>query len=105
VRRGFTLVEVVVALLVLEVAVVAVGGSLTVASRTLGRAERLERAVALAEGVLDSLAGVPVAVGAAGAFAGGEVRWEVGDSGSVTLVALGADRDTLFVVRSRLPLP
>ena len=85
---GFTLLEVVVALLVLEVAVVGVVGSLVLASATLTRAESLERAVATAEGVLDSLAGASEIRGDSLPHAGGGiVRWSVDDSGRVRLQA------------------
>ena len=80
-RSGFTLLEVVVALMVLEVAVVGLVGTLVLASSTLTRAETLERAVATAEGVLDSLA----RTGAPGADSlrstGWTVAWSVDDSG------------------------
>lgn len=104
-RRGFTLLEVVVALVVLEVAVVGAAGTLMLASRTLARAERLERAVALAEGVLDSLGRVPVPTDSSRGYRGGEVRWQVGDSSRVALTAFGPVRDTLFVVTATLPAP
>ncbi len=104
-KRGFTLLEVVVSLTVLEVAVVGAAGTLTVAARTLGRAERLERAVASAEGVLDSLRRVPARVSASLGYRGGDVRWQVGDSGRVVLTALGPVDDTLFVVTATLPGP
>jgi prepilin-type N-terminal cleavage/methylation domain-containing protein len=103
-RRGFTLLEVVVALLVLDVAAVGVAGTLAIASRTLGRAERLEHAVSLAEGVLDSLSRVRGPFSSALPYDGGQVRWEVRDSGPVVLSALGPEGDTLFVVTSTLPL-
>lgn len=54
-RRGFTLIEVVMALLVLEVAVLGVLGTLILADRTARRAERLARATGRVEAVLDSL--------------------------------------------------
>jgi type II secretory pathway pseudopilin PulG len=99
---GFTLLEVVIALLVLEVAVVGLVGTLVLASSTLTRAETLEQAVATAEGVLDSLAR-----GAAGAdsssFPGGTVAWSVGDSGRVALRATDAAGSTLFDLESVLP--
>jgi prepilin-type N-terminal cleavage/methylation domain-containing protein len=104
-RRGFTLLEVIMALLVLEVAVVGAAGTLTLASRTLGQAERLERAVAQAEGVLDSLRGVSAPTDGAASYAGGEVRWTVPDTGWVVLTAFGPVDDTLFEIASALPRP
>ena len=70
-RSGFALLEVVVALLVLELAVVGVVGTLVVASSTQVRAESLERAVARAEGILDSLQRAPGVGGAAPGFSSG----------------------------------
>jgi hypothetical protein len=52
---GSSLVEVVVALVVLEVGVLAVLGMLLLAGRTLARAALLERAVSVSEVVMDSL--------------------------------------------------
>ncbi len=55
--RGFTLVEVVVALLVLEVGILAAAGTMVMATRTLGLAEMRARAATSIESVLDSLDG------------------------------------------------
>jgi len=104
-RRGFTLLEVVIALLVLELAVVGGVGMLVLASATLGGAERLERAVALAEGVVDSLRRSASPVDGAVSYGAGEVRWRVGAGGEVTLVALGPVGDTLFDLSTVLPSP
>ena len=57
-RRGFSLVEVVVAVLVLEVGILGSMGLVLAAARTLRAAEALEVGVAAVEGVADSLAGV-----------------------------------------------
>jgi hypothetical protein len=92
-----------IALVILEVAVVGAVGMLALASATLGRAERLERAAALAEGVLDSLAGARVPADGHAAYGTGEVAWTVGAGGAVTLRALGPAGDTLFAVTSVLP--
>ena len=97
-KRGFTLLEVVVALLVLELGVLGVVGTMVIASRTLGRAERLERAVAEAEGVLDSLSGATTLEPGQRSFVGGEVEWWVDGDGAVVITALGPTEDTLFVV-------
>lgn len=103
-RSGFTLLEVVVALLVLEVAVVGLVSSLVLASATLTRAESLERAVATAEGVLDSLAATAsIRADSVPHSGGGTVRWSLDDSGRVILQATEAGGpvvlDVLAVVR------
>jgi len=73
------------------------------ASSTLARAEELERAVALAEGVLDSLAGAPVRADCAASYGAGEVRWTHGTAGAMSLVAVAAVGDTLFQIGAVLP--
>jgi type II secretory pathway pseudopilin PulG len=105
VRRGFTLIEVVVALLLLELAVVSALGTLTVASRQLGEAEGLERVVREAEGILDSLAGVPDAVSGERAVAGGAIEWAVGVDGTIDLGATRDDGLQWLVVRSARTRP
>lgn len=100
---GFTLVEVVVALVVLEVCVVGVASMLTLASRTLARAERLEAAVATVEGVLDSLRAIPAPVdGRRGLASGGVIVWIVGPDGAVTVRAESVDGRTLVELAGRL---
>lgn len=100
--RGFTLIEVVVALLLLEVAVLAAAGSLSVASHTLSEAEWLERAVMEAEGVLDSIEGVAIAGDGARAFADGSLEWAVDPSGGVLLHVLTRDSTVRLEVASAL---
>ncbi len=70
--------EVIVALLVLVVGVLGVAGLLALTGRTLAGAVRLERAVATAEQVADSLAdsAVPVVDGRR-TWPGGSVEWQV----------------------------
>lgn len=102
--RGFTLLEVVLALVILEVGVLGVAGTLLLASRTLRRAETLERAVARAEGVLDSLRGGAVIGSGLVAFEGGEVLWSVTDSGGVAVLATDVAGARLLEVRSRVPV-
>lgn len=55
-RAGFTLTEVIVALLVLEIGLLAVAGLVSLSNRTLNRAVGMERAVAAMQAVTDSLA-------------------------------------------------
>lgn len=104
-RRGFTLLEVVVAILVLEIGVLAVLGTLTVASRNLTRAARLERAVATTESVLDSLTGTSAPADGALNVPGGHVEWTVGPDGVMALNALDLHGATLFSVATVLPRP
>jgi Tfp pilus assembly protein PilV len=101
-KAGFTLIEVLVSLLVMEVAALGVLGTLVLASETMRRAETLERAVARTEGVLDSLRGGVEAASGTRAFAGGEVRWTVDDRGLVVLTAVNERDGTLLEVRSRV---
>jgi prepilin-type N-terminal cleavage/methylation domain-containing protein len=105
VRRGFTLIEVVVALLLLELAVTSALGTLTIASHRLGEAERMERVVTEAEGILDSLAGVPEAESGTRAVAGGTIEWAVGTDGAVALIATRDDGWVWLDVTSALTRP
>lgn len=91
------------ALVVLELAVMGAAGTLVLASRALGRAERLERAVATAEGVIDSLARAPLTGAGRKSFSGGEVRWSLDDSARLSLRALGPEGTALFDVEAVLP--
>jgi type II secretory pathway pseudopilin PulG len=102
---GFTLLEVVVALLLLEVAVLGAVGTLTVASRTLAEAEHLERAVSETEGVLDSLTGFPGAESGQRPFSGGQLEWLIDETGSLLLRASDTDGEVLLEVRSAVRTP
>lgn len=92
-RRGFTLVEVIVALVLLTVGLLAALSMTSLAARTLGEARRISLAAAAAESLADSLVGAP---GGAGDGAGwgtrehdwGVLRWEPGErAGEVRIVA------------------
>lgn len=102
-RGGFTLLEVVVALMVLELAVVGVLGTVLLASRTLHRAERLERAAGHAEAILDSLRGGadPDTV----SRTAGDVRisWSVDARGRVDLAVDDLSGGTLLRARTLVP--
>jgi type II secretory pathway pseudopilin PulG len=102
-RSGFSLVEVVVALVVLEIAAVGVAGILQLASSTLGRAEELESAVANAEGVLDSLKQAAILEAGTQSFDGGDVVWTVSDERRVVVRAVTDQGVTLFVAQTILP--
>lgn len=101
--RGFTLVEVLVALIVLEVSVVGVFGTLALASATLTRAEILERAVARTEGVLDSLRRGSEPGRGERSFGSGDVLWTVEENGVVELRAVADGGTVLLTVRSQVP--
>ena len=103
VRNGFSLVEVVVALMILQVGLLGVVGLFTLASRRLLHALLVERAVAEVAAVADSLS-------ASGARNGGQsvrgdwrIVWE-GQSGGFVVKASLADRpDREPVVEVEIP--
>lgn len=95
-RGGFTLVEVLVALVVLQVGLLGVVATLLVASRTLARAERLEWAVAEAQRAADSLTASGATGGAGRAASGpGELSWRVEAGGR--FVVEWAEADSVLV--------
>lgn len=104
-RHGFTLIEVVVALLILEVAVVGVLGSLVLASDLSRRAKDLERSVVAFQSVVDSLRNVdPADVTPDSVDVGGSVaRWSPSADGRVTLSA-GRPGESSVRATARLPL-
>ena len=99
--RGFTLVEVLVAIVVLEVGLLGVVGTLVLAAENMRRAVSLERAVAEAERVYDSLAGDPSTGSGEGSVPGGRLRWSVSADGTLQVDALTPGDSVLFAVRGR----
>jgi type II secretory pathway pseudopilin PulG len=101
---GFTLVEVVVALVVIEVGLLGVLGSLILAAQTLSQAEHLERATAEVHRVYDSLSvGALVGEGEREAPPGW-LRWTVGADGEA-LVTFEFPRDSAMArVEGRVPV-
>jgi type II secretory pathway pseudopilin PulG len=97
-RGGFTLVEVMVALVVLEAGLLGVVGTLVLAARTLTRAELEEAGAAEVERVLDSLvtAGTTSGQGTVPSRTGA-VRWTSTSGGGLRLV-FSAPIDTALVV-------
>jgi prepilin-type N-terminal cleavage/methylation domain-containing protein len=102
-RLGFTLVEVLVAVVVLEVGLLGVVGTLWLAALTLARAERTERGVAEVEFVYDSLATLDQPASGVREGAVGTARWwvqgrdlrvEYAAGGDSALVALDARTPT-----------
>jgi Tfp pilus assembly protein PilV len=101
---GFTLVEVVVALVVLELGLLGVVGSFVLAGQTLTRAEALERGVAEVHALYDSLS--------LGASAGADERevgrawlvWEVGAGGELA-IRYELPRDSVLIrLEGRVPV-
>lgn len=92
--------EVVVALLILEVGLLGTAGILAAATSTMNRAETLERIVAEAQGLLDSLAIQHQVSAGARSFRGGELSWTVDREGLIHLVGMGPNADTLLVLLS-----
>ena len=105
VKAGFTLLEIVVALLVLEVAVVGLVGSLVLAAATLARAETIETAVATAEGLLDSLSRAGTPASDSVTYGGAVISWTVDDSGGIGVRARDAGGDVLLDVSSFVRVP
>jgi hypothetical protein len=89
---GFTLVELVVAMLLLQVGLLASAGLVVLASRTLTAAAELERAVSVTEAAADSLLRAPWLGGGQRREPPFLVRWtEAGDGLRVEAVAEGVD--------------
>ena len=73
---GFTLLEVLVALAVLEVGMLAAAGTLLLAARILAEAALVERAAADAAALADSLLAAPDGVGGEAVRPGYTLAWE-----------------------------
>ena len=80
-RRGFTLVEVIVALMVLELGLVGCVATLLLAARVLNEARRLHVATQTATGVADSLLAGRASGGGERLAEWGRVRWTPGADG------------------------
>lgn len=95
--RGFTLIEIVVAIVLLEIGILGILGTLTIASRTMTRAETLEAATITAERVVDSLTVHGMAEEGVVGFLGGRVSWRA-DRGRPWVVGFDESGDTLLRV-------
>jgi prepilin-type N-terminal cleavage/methylation domain-containing protein len=102
--RGFTLVEVLVALLVLEVGILAAAGTLLVAARTLRRSEAEARAVNVVESVLDSLQGGADAGAFARVTAEGTLSGSVSEDGTVRIRYRSGREGVVVTVEGAAPV-
>ena len=102
-RRGFTLIEVMVALVILEVGLLGVVGTLVLASKTIATASLLERAVGQVEAVLDSLSQAGGVGGGNRVAPGGSVSWSVRPDGTASVMFEGDARQVSLEVSTFLP--
>jgi type II secretory pathway pseudopilin PulG len=101
---GFTLVEVLVALVVVEVGLLGVLGSLLLAAQMLSQAEMLERGTAEVHRVLDSLSTGALVGKGEREVSPGWLQWTVG-AGGEAFVTFGLRRDSAMVrVEGRVPV-
>lgn len=106
-RRGFSLVELIVALSIFQIGLLSTAGLVLLAQRHMVRAKVTLRALVEADRVADSLA--QLGEGGSGSLPRpwGEIAWEAdsGGDGGVRVVALSAGRgDTLAVLLAWPPL-
>ncbi len=110
-RQGFSFLELIVALLVLELGILAVAGTILLAQRNMSRAELTLRGVLEAGWIGDSISGREGAeAGGSGSreYSWGSVEWDRADLGigGLQLVATGrGGEDTLAVVFLWPPVP
>ena len=90
-RRGFTLAEILVSLVVLEVGLMGAAGMLLVADRTLNRARDTEWALQEARTIADSLSSAGATAGGESVVEVGVIRWEVSTGGALAQVRITAD--------------
>lgn len=103
-RRGHTLVEIVVAVVLLEVGILAVSGTLLLASRTLAQASLLEWAAAEVQLRADALTAGGATGGGQLPSGPGSVTWQV-DPGGRFVVEYRHSDTVLAVVEGAAPHP
>jgi len=107
-RRGASLLEVVVAVTILEVGLVGVAGLVALAARELGGARRLDGGVTAVSEVLDSLERSGVDGAGSRGGPGGSVRWRASADpapGLVRVFVEAVDRDGRRILGLRAVLP
>lgn len=99
-RAGFTLVELIVAILILTVGVLGLAGTAAVVTRQMGGGRTQTLAAAIAQSRFDSLA----ALGCNMLPASGSVRQTLSSSGITEVVTVSDSNDTKFVIDTiRIP--
>ena len=91
-KSGFSMVEVLVALVVLELVILGAVGMMVVASTTMSEAEVIERAVSALEGTADSLSQQATIGQGSKEVAGGRIEWSVEPDGEFTMEFMRDDR-------------
>ncbi|MDA0312863.1 MAG: prepilin-type N-terminal cleavage/methylation domain-containing protein [Gemmatimonadetes bacterium] len=95
--RGFSLIEVIIALVILEVGLLGATGVVWIGAITMGRAWAIEAGVASVEGVADSLS-LGALPGAGGrAVDHGALTWEVAENGGFVVRFTTERGDSLSV--------
>ena len=101
--RGFTLIEVVVALVILELAVVGVLGTLVTAAEVWREAEQVERDVGQLASVFDSLRGVDSVWSDSTRYPGGMARWTVSAGGVLAIEVNSREASLGVTVHGSVP--
>lgn len=96
------MIEVVVALVVLEIAVLGVLGTLLAASDAWRRAEQVERDVGRFASVVDSLRGADSIMSDSTPYPGGVARWSAAEGGAFT-IEITSSETSLRAVRDGRP--
>ena len=104
-RSGFTLVELLVALVIFEVGLLGVVGTLVLASRTVAQASLLERAVGEVESLVDSLSGSPGVGPGQRTTLGGSISWSVDAAGAASVVFIGDGGTPLLELSTQVETP
>jgi type II secretory pathway pseudopilin PulG len=104
-RSGFSLLELILALLLFEIGLLGVAGMMLVGQRTLTRAQLTMRGTLEAKRVGDSLLDAEALGEGESTRSWGGLYWMAPEDGGLRIVATGADRaDTLAYLRL-WPLP
>lgn len=107
--NGFTLVEVLVAMVILQVGLMGVAGLTVLSATNLGAAAQMETMAAVAEEVIDSLASLPNPADGSRSTRAGRLEWRVAavsNDGLLRIALSGTDAGgrRILVLRGILPI-